>query len=472
MNAQDPFDPPSRTRTWRDIPPSPPLGVPLPPPSGPFDDPADFTGGPSQGGSRGRWGVKVVAILVALALLVGGAAAIFAGGDDSAADSAAPTTVAADAKDDTGSESDDGGATPTTDADSGTQAPAGSPERVAKEVGPSVVQIESNGEIGSGVIYDAAGLVLTAHHVVASAETFNVVLNDGTKLRGRVVGRRPARDLAVLAVESTKKLPVATLGGDDLAIGQPVVALGSPFGYQASVTSGIISGLNRQLTIGSMTLTGLIQTDAAINPGNSGGPLVDAKNRVIGINTAIATTSGGSNGVGFAVPIPDAQDLMDEVEEAGGTDAPTLPATEESFGNPGNGFDFQLPDSLGDLFGDLFDQLDPGQTMPNDGFGSPPDGAANSGIVDLESVPEGWTESNNMSFLSGDQGVETIIITGPDGTVTVTATKGPEAKAAADAYKGNGEVRRLADDVTVIVEGTPGVSAADLEAIADAVREQ
>lgn len=413
--------------------------------------------------------MKVVAVLVVVALIAGGAAAIFGGGDDSAVDSAPTTTAVSDEGDSV--EPDDNG-TPTTQADPGTQAPAGSPERVAKEVGPSVVQIESNGEIGSGVIYDESGLVLTAHHVVESAETFNVVLNDGTKLRGRVVGRRPARDLAVLSVESAKKLSAAQLGGDHLAIGQPVVALGSPFGYQASVTSGIISGLNRQLTIGSMTLTGLIQTDAAINPGNSGGPLVDAKNRVIGINTAIASTSGGSNGVGFAVPIPDAQDLMDEVKKAGGADAPTLPAPEGSFGDPGNGFDFQLPDSLGDLFGDLFDQLDPGQSMPNDGFGSPPAGTTDTGIVDVDPLPNNWTESNNMSFRSGDQGVETIILTGPDGTVTVTATKGPEAKAAAKSYKGDGEVRQLADDLTVIVEGTPGVSSSDLEAIADAVREK
>ena len=412
--------------------------------------------------------MRVVAVIVAVALALGGAAAIFSGNDDSPAESIPSTTAVDDPTEST--EDNANNSTPTTEADVGSQAPAGSPERVAKEVGPSVVQIESNGEIGSGVIYDESGLVLTAHHVVESAETFNVVLNDGTKLRGRVVGRRPARDLAVLAVESTKELPAAKLGGDDLAIGQPVVALGSPFGYQASVTSGIISGLNRQLTIGSMTLTGLIQTDAAINPGNSGGPLVDAKNRVIGINTAIASTSGGSNGVGFAVPIPDAQDLMDEVEKAGGAEAPTLPATENAFGNPGNGFDFQLPDSLGDLFGDLFDQLDPGQSAPNDGFGAPP--AADTGIVEIEPAPRGWTESNNMSFRSGDQGVETIILTGPDGTVTVTATKGPEAKNAAEAYNGKGEVRRLADDLTVIVEGTPGVSSSDLEAIADAVREK
>jgi len=406
--------------------------------------------------------VRVVAVLVVLALLAGGAAAIFAGGDDASSTPASTTSVA---------EEEDDGSTPTTEAGTPSAAPAGSPEQVAKSVGPSVVQIEANGEIGSGVIYDKSGLVLTAHHVVEAGDTFNVTLNDGTKLTGRVVGRRPARDLAVLVVETTKDLPAAKLGGGDLAIGQPVVALGSPFGYQASVTSGIISGLNRQLTIGSMTLTGLIQTDAAINPGNSGGPLVDAKNRVIGINTAIASTSGGSNGVGFAVPIPDAQDLMDEVEENGGVDAPTAPAPEGSMSNPGNGFDFQLPDSLGDLFGDLFDQLDPGQSMPGDG-GSPLAPQADAGIVEVDPLPQGWQETNNMSFSSGDQGVETIILNGPGGTVTITATKGPQAAAAAKSYAGNGEVRRLSDDLTVIVEGTPGVPSKDLRAIADAVKEK
>ena len=438
--------------------------MPLPPPTAPVDAPEETAP------RRGR-GVRVVAIVVAVALLLGGAAAIFSGGDDAPAGSASTTAPDAPPATDAGTE----GSTDTTVGGQGSQAPAGSPEQVAKEVGPSVVQIESNGEIGSGVIYDKAGLVLTAHHVVERADTFNVVLNDGTKLRGRVIGRRPARDLAVLAVESTGELRAAKLGGDDLAIGQPVVALGSPFGYQASVTSGIISGLNRQLTIGSLTLTGLIQTDAAINPGNSGGPLVDAKNRVIGINTAIASTSGGSNGVGFAVPIPDAQDLMDEVEEAGGAEAPTVPAPDNPLGGAGNGFDFQLPDSLGDLFGDLFDQLDPGQSAPNqespgDPFATPPTG--DSGIVELSPLPSGWEESNNMSFRSGDQGIETIILTGPDGTVTVTATKGPEAKAAAENYSGKGEVRRLADDLTVIVEGTPGVPASDLDRIADAVKEK
>ena len=352
----------------------------------------------------------------------------------------------------------------------------GSPEQVAKAVGPSVVQIESNGEIGSGVIYDASGLVLTAHHVVESGDTFNVTLNDGTKLVGKVVGRMPARDLAILSVKSTVALNAAKLGGKNLVIGQPVVALGSPFGYQASVTSGIISGLNRQLTIGTMTLTGLIQTDAAINPGNSGGPLVDAQDRVIGINTAIASTSGGSNGVGFAIPIPDAQDLMDEVKKNGGADAPTVTAPESRSQNPANGFQFQLPQSLDDLLGNLFDQSNPGQTAPNgDGggdnggpFGSP--APTDSGIVKVDPMPNGWQEVNRMSFESNGQGVETIQLQGPKGMVTITATEGSQAAAAAKNYNGSGELRKLSNDLTVIVEGSPGVPSSDVKKIADAIK--
>ena len=108
-------------------------------------------------------------------------------------------------------------------------------------------------------------------------------------------------------------------------VGETAIALGSPFGFQQTVTSGIVSGLDRELESPVGTLTGLIQTDAPINPGNSGGPLADASAKVIGINTAIASASGGSDGVGFAVPVEDATALMDQVEQAGGAEAPTVP---------------------------------------------------------------------------------------------------------------------------------------------------
>jgi putative serine protease PepD len=449
---------PNPPRTWKDLPPAPPLGSALPPPvaGSPFDSGADE---PSP--RKRSKAVVVVAVVVLLALVFGGFASL-TGGNDSQADS--PTRDSVATNDTTGESESSTGSTP----DQSTGA-AGTPESVARAVGPAVVQIDDrSGGIGSGIIYDESGLVLTAHHVVERVESLTVVLNDGTKLDGRVVARQPARDLAVVAVSGGTDLTVAELGGGDLAIGQPVVALGSPFGYQASVTSGIISGLNRQLTIGQTTLTGLIQTDAAINPGNSGGPLIDTRNRVIGINTAIASTSGGSNGVGFAVPVTDAQDLMNEVREKGGAQAPSVPAPQGSTGLPDLGFDFTIPDSLGDLFGDLFDELLPGQegqTQP-----APKAAPADTSIITIEPLPSGWSKFNDMSFLSNGEGVQNIVLVGPDGQITVTATKGATADDAAKQYSGTGEVRRFDPDLTVVVEGLGNVAAKDLKAVADAIK--
>jgi S1-C subfamily serine protease len=448
---------PNPPRTWKDLPPTPPLGSTLPPPA--VGSP--FGSGVDEPSPRKRSkAVIVVAVLVLLALVFGGFSSLI-GGDDSQADSPSvdstqPNDPVSDPDGSSGSSQDQSSAVP------------GTPESVAKAVGPAVVQIDDrSGGIGSGVIYDASGLVLTAHHVVERVESLTVVLDDGTKLEGRVVGRQPARDLAVVAVSDGIDLVAAKLGGGDLAIGQPVVALGSPFGYQASVTSGIISGLNRQLTIGRTTLTGLIQTDAAINPGNSGGPLIDTRNRVIGINTAIASTSGGSNGVGFAVPVTDAQDLMNDVKNDGGTQAPSLPAPEGSNALPDLGFDFTIPDSLGDLFGDLFDQLLPGQEGQRQP--APNMAPADSSIIEIDPIPAGWSKFNDMSFLSNGEGVQNIVLVGPEGQITVTATKGATAANVAKQYSGKGEVRKFDPDVTVIVEGLGNVPAKDVQAVADAI---
>ena len=199
---------------------------------------------------------------------------------------------------------------------------------IVKRVSPAVVQLEPNGGVGSGVIFDKSGLILTAHHVVAGADELNVKLADGTELQGRVVGRLPERDLAIVAVDAGKDLPAADLAGEStVEVGEPVVAIGSPFGISQTVTSGIVSGLDREIDSPVGKLTGLIQTDAPINPGNSGGPLIDADAKVIGINSAIASTSGTSSGVGFAVPVEDAKDMIDEVRQAGGSKAPTVPDT-------------------------------------------------------------------------------------------------------------------------------------------------
>jgi len=352
---------------------------------------------------------------------------------------------------------------------------AGSPQAIAQAVGPAVVQIDDNGSIGSGVIYNKSGLILTAHHVVANSSTVTVVFADGTKVEGRVVGRQPARDLAIVAVTSEKELTAAQLADtSDLAIGQPVVALGSPFGYQASVTSGIISGLNRQLKITNLTLTGLIQTDAAINPGNSGGPLIDASNKVIGINTAIATASGGSNGVGFAVPVNDAKELQEKVEAAGGAKAPTIEAPESSSSQI-PGFDFQMPDSLNDLFGDLFKEFnnpDADGGMGNNGGNT----QENTGFLEVDPMPSGWAKMGDSSFLNttpnGEEGVHSLTLIGPSGQVNVSGTKGARSSQVAEQYKGNGIVRKIGDDITVVVESFGDVPSKDLKTIADAVKEK
>jgi hypothetical protein len=220
--------------------------------------------------------------------------------------------------------------------------------------------LEEGGGVGSGVIYDTSGLVLTAHHVVSFSDEVTVRTADDRTFDGTVVGRIPERDLAIVALTDATDLvaaPIAEPGS--VEVGEPAIALGSPFGFQQSVTAGIISGLDRELETPMGTLTGLIQTDAPINPGNSGGPLADAEARVIGINTAIASMSGGNDGVGFAVPIEDFSALMEEVEANGGVDAPTVPAPEDGLGGLGGGLDQLLP-GLEDLLPGLEDLFGPG----------------------------------------------------------------------------------------------------------------
>ena len=194
----------------------------------------------------------------------------------------------------------------------------------AAKVSPSVVKIITEGQstdpfgsvpsegVGSGLVYDANGWILTNRHVVADATKLTVELRDGRRFEGTVYGIDTLTDLAIVKVDATG-LPVATLGeSDGLKIGQLVVAIGSPLGtYSFSVTSGIVSGKGRDISVdnGTKRITNLIQTDAAINPGNSGGPLADATGAVVGINTAVATDSSG---IGFAIPIDIARPIMDQ----------------------------------------------------------------------------------------------------------------------------------------------------------------
>ncbi len=214
-------------------------------------------------------------------------------------------------------------------------APDGSVQNAASKVLPSVVKIgvaTSQGSgTGSGIVISKDGLIVTNNHVVAGAANggkIQVMLNDGRTLNATIVGTDPLTDLAVIRADA-KDLTPAVLGkSGNLGVGQGVVAIGSPFGLEATVTSGIVSALNRPVTSGdeqqdSTTVFPAIQTDAAINPGNSGGALIDLAGQVVGINSAIKTaggsgqSEGGNIGLGFAIPIDQAKPIIDELVAKG-----------------------------------------------------------------------------------------------------------------------------------------------------------
>src|SRR6476659_6472141 len=170
--------------------------------------------------------------------------------------------------------------------------------------------------LGSGVIVSSSGYLLTNHHVVEAADEIEVALPDGKKLLAKVVGNDPETDLAVLRVNA-ESLPAITFGSSDaLRVGDVVLAIGNPFGVGQTVTGGIVSALGRT-GLGINTFENFIQTDAAINPGNSGGALVDVGGNLVGINTAIFTRSGGSMGIGFAIPVSTARMVLEQIVKNG-----------------------------------------------------------------------------------------------------------------------------------------------------------
>jgi S1-C subfamily serine protease len=168
-----------------------------------------------------------------------------------------------------------------------------------------LIEVPSEGA-GSGIVLDLQGHVLTNFHVVEGAREIQVLLYDGSSHPAVIVGADPATDVAVIKVDAPRDLlhPVRFGASNDLRVGQRVFAIGNPFGLERTLTTGIISSLNRSLpTRTGRTIKSIIQTDAAINPGNSGGPLLDSGSRLIGMNTAIASRTGQSSGVGFAIPV-------------------------------------------------------------------------------------------------------------------------------------------------------------------------
>jgi putative serine protease PepD len=282
--------------------PGPGLGAPLPPhgQAGPFPPPR----------RRGGPAIMVAAVLAGALAGTAGAAGYNAVTDDPVSTPAAVTSL------DT---------SPVSNASS--QAPSGDVEKVAAAVQPSVVQINVAGAQGAGngtgIIISSDGEILTNNHVVETAAhggTITVVFSNGSTAKATIVGRDPVTDVAVIKADGVSGLQPATLGtSDNLEVGEDVVAIGSPFGLESTVTSGIISALNRPVSASSETASGeatvfpAIQTDAAINPGNSGGPLVNANGQVIGINSAIYGQSGGSIGLGFAIPIDLARSIANQL---------------------------------------------------------------------------------------------------------------------------------------------------------------
>jgi putative serine protease PepD len=278
----------------------------------------------------------ITAAVLAGSLLLGGAAGVGGAawydawqGDDSAATASATGPVK---------------------ASNAATLPSGSVEKVAAAVLPSVVKINVAGSSGSGsgsgIVLSKDGNILTNNHVVSLAGeggTITVNLNDGTTAKAKVIGTDPVTDMAVIRAEGVSDLTPATIGrSSDLQVGQSVVAIGSPFGLNSTVTTGIVSALNRPVSVSTAeeqvpqfpgfgeqqqqqgradlsTTYPAIQTDAAINPGNSGGPLVDLSGRVVGVNSSIRTSdggstdSGGSIGLGFAIPIDEVLPIVNQI---------------------------------------------------------------------------------------------------------------------------------------------------------------
>jgi S1-C subfamily serine protease len=242
-----------------------------------------------------------------------------------------------------------GGAKPVTTervvyrGDSAASLPTDTVIEVAKKVQPSVVNIRTKSVMsdlfhenlwvsgqGSGVIFRNDGYIITNNHVVEGANEIWVTIGTDEDIKGTVVGTDPETDLAVVKVDR-KDLRSADLGSvRDLQVGEPAIAIVSPFGFERTITAGIISALNRTVTLpassgnSNKTYTGLIQTDAAINPGNSGGALCDAEGRVIGINALIYSQTGGYEGIGFAIPIDKARSVANQLIEKGKATRPSL----------------------------------------------------------------------------------------------------------------------------------------------------
>jgi putative serine protease PepD len=358
----------------------------------------------SRADKRHTKGARATVVAVAVAALALGAG--FGGGmiggslSNDSSGAASATTLAPRA---TGQSASD---------TSGTQAAMGSVQDVAAKVLPSVVSVvaltqQGEGE-GSGVVLTDSGLILTNNHVIDGADTLTVQFNDGTIADANVVGADPTDDLAVIRASGVSGLTPAKLGtSSTVKVGQQVVAIGSPLGLSATVTTGIVSALNRPVRTQSAesqqqqgTVLSAIQTDAAINPGNSGGPLVNMSGQVIGINSAIAALSSGAGGqsgsigVGFAIPIDQAYRIAQEIINTGSATHAVLGANVTDATDRSRG-------------------ITTGATIAEVVSGS---GAAKAGLKAGDIV----TKVDSVPIESADALVATIRSSAPGGTISLT----------------------------------------------------
>ncbi|HEX2575381.1 MAG TPA: trypsin-like peptidase domain-containing protein [Aquihabitans sp.] len=397
-----------------DAPPMPPTGAPTwsspaaggagepprTPPPLPVAPPSPSAGGPAAGPSpsatpprrRGRAGLAALAVV-----------ATFAAG-------AAGVAVGRETVDDGSLTTSDAGAAPgrpvstvpgPVDADAEEPAAA-----VAAALAPAVVQIETGSGLGSGFIYDASGLVLTAAHVLGDSDQVEVRLADGSRRTGEVLGSDDSTDVAVVRIDADEDLPVAVLAtGVDLEVGQTAVAIGSPFGLDQTVTAGIVSAVGRSTQTPGGVIPA-IQTDAPINSGNSGGALADRQGRVIGINDSIITGSrqaSGNVGVGFAIPIDIAKEVADKIVAGESTEAGYL-------GVGG-------ADATGDRVGAAITSVEPGSPaadagLTEDDVVTQVDGSKVSSMIDLAAAVR--------TKAPGEQVVLTVVRDGDERTVEVT----------------------------------------------------
>ena len=290
------------TRQWA-APPRAPLERPAQP-AGPEQPPA----GPPSPGDRGRLRTGVAGVLAGAVLVAGGVAlGDLTGSDSSSQPSAAPLAAA------------QGGPAPSTDAG-----------RVYAAVADGVVAVQVGGGSGTGFVIDERGTIVTNAHVVGESSDASVRFGDSSAtIPAEVLGTDPSTDLAVLRVDPSRVnnlRPLPLADSDGVRVGDQVVAIGHPFGLDRTATSGIVSGLGREIeSPNGFSIDEVIQTDAAINPGNSGGPLVDGRGRVVGVNSQIATAGASGNvGVGFAVPANTVREVVPQLTRGETIERPYL----------------------------------------------------------------------------------------------------------------------------------------------------